>query len=81
VRRLAEATAPGQGDLLPGCCSDWILREWEQLRTHYAAAREAWIEGLLGLPRYDAAPAQAQRLRDHDPLRKSTYRRHIQIHA
>jgi len=78
---LEEAAALYRGDLLPSCYDDWIVPERERLRQAFAEALARLI-GLLEDQRdYRAAISYVRRLLRHDPLRETTYRRLMQLHA
>ena len=70
-----------QADLLPSCYDDWLLPIREELRNAYLQALADLVERLTQQGETRAALAQAQRLRQHDPLRESTYAQLMNLHA
>ena len=70
-----------QADLLPSCDDDWLLPIREGLRNTYLQALADLVERLAQQGETSAALAQAQRLRQHDPLRESTYAQLMHLHA
>jgi DNA-binding SARP family transcriptional activator len=77
---LEQAAQAYQGDLLPGCDGDWIETERERLRQEYGNA----LERLVGLHEqsrdYRAAIRHAQRLRQLDPVRETTWCTLMRLH-
>jgi DNA-binding SARP family transcriptional activator len=78
---LEEAVALYRGNLLPSCYDGWILPERERLRTAFVAALDRLIRLLESQQQYPAAIRYAERLLRHDPLRETTYRRLMRLHA
>lgn len=78
---LTHAADCYQGDLLPGCYADWALTEREQLGARYVVVLEQLIDALLELRQYEEALHWAKKLRDHDPLQESAYRRLMQVYT
>jgi DNA-binding SARP family transcriptional activator len=70
-----------KGDLLPECYDDWIAPERERLRQAYIAALERLVLLNEAQRDYGAAIGQAERLLNCDPLRETTYRRLMRLHA
>lgn len=81
VAALEDAVTRYTGDLLPDRYEDWILTARERLGRHYVVALEALID--LHQARGDITPAIAcaKRLLRYDPVRETTYRRLMQLHA
>lgn len=80
-RNLESAVRLYQGDLLPVCYDDWILPERERLRQIYSTTLEELIDNLEGQHNYHASIVYAEALLRHDPLRETTYRQLMWLHA
>lgn len=78
---LEKAIEHYQGDLLPGCYDDWILAPRERLSRMYIRAVDQLAQLLEAQRDYATALRYAQRLRRHDPLRETAYRRLMRLHA
>lgn len=70
-----------QADLLPSCYDDWLLPIRAGLRNTYLQALADLVERLTQQGETQAALVQAQRLRQHDPLRESTYTQLMHLHV
>ena len=78
---LEEAAALYQGDLLPSCYDDWIMRERERLHHAFSHTLERLILLHEEQRDYRVSIGHAERLLQHDPLHEATYRRLMQLHA
>lgn len=78
---LEEAIEYYGGDLLPGCYDDWLLALRERLSSVHTQAMDRLVRLLEAQRDYTAAIGYVQRLRRHDPLRESAYRRLMRLHA
>ena len=81
VAALEAAVAQYTGDLLPDRYEDWILAARERLGQRYVAALEELIDLQSERGEYKPAIAHAQRLLRYDPVRETTYRRLMHLHA
>lgn len=78
---LSGALALYRGDLLPHSYEEWIIAEREQLRSRYLHALQQWATLLYDQRRYEEAVLQAETLLQFDPLRESSYRLLMELHA
>lgn len=78
---LEEAVHLYRGELLPSCYDEWIEPEREHLRQQYIAALEALVQQLEALRAYAEAIRYAQLLLENDPIRETTYRSLMRLHA
>lgn len=69
------------GDLLPDCYDDWIHPERERLREEYCQAMVRLLQDREDARDYAAAVRYAQAYLQQDPLKESTYRRLMRLHA
>ncbi len=81
IVELARAIELYRGPLLPSCYDDWIAPERERLSQQYAQTLERLLVLLEGENHTDRAIGYAQMLLRHDPLRESTYRALMRLHA
>lgn len=81
VRALEEAVSRYAGDLLPSCYDEWIEPERERLRQRYMAALDQLVSWMETRRAYPGAIRYAQRLLHKDPLRETTYRSLMRLHA
>jgi DNA-binding SARP family transcriptional activator/Flp pilus assembly protein TadD len=80
-RALEEAVQFYAGDLLPGCYEDWIIPERDRLNQAYLGVLEELIELLDAEGDYSGAIRHARELLQQDPLRESTSRTLMELHA
>ncbi len=78
---LRSAVALYQGDLLAYSYEDWVLDERERLRSLYLHATQQLAVLLINRRNYDDALIQAEALLQRDPLRESSYRLVMEVHA
>lgn len=78
---LRAAVALYQGDLLAYSYEDWVLGERERLRSLYLHATQQLAVLLINGRHYDEALVQAEALLQRDPLRESSYRLLMELHA
>lgn len=78
---LEKAVGLYGGDLLPGSWDEWVLPERERLREQYLSVLEALAQRFEEQRKYRTALRYVQRLMREDPLRESTYRRLMRLHA
>lgn len=78
---LKEAAELYRGDLLPGCYEDWIEPERERLRHRYTEVLERLAAILEEHRAYGAAVSCAERLLRQNPLRETSYRSLMRLHA
>lgn len=80
-RALEQAMELYQGDLLPGCYDEWILKEREHLSQMFLEV----MEKLLCLQEregdFQGAIRIAQRLLREDPLQEASYRHMMRLYA
>ncbi len=78
---LEEAVRLYTGDLLPGCYDEWIEPKRERLRQQYIAALDRLVRLLEQQRAYQKAIPYAVRLLQEEPLRETTYRALMRLHA
>lgn len=81
VNALTRAVDLYLGDLLPEIYDDWVEAERERLRALYDEALEKLVAELEVTRRYPEALGYGSRLLQHDPLRESSYRTLMRLHA
>ena len=83
VRRAAleEAVELYVGDLLPSCYDEWIEPERDHLRQQYIGALDQLVRLLEHRRSYVDAIRNAKQLLQTDPLRETTYRTLMRLHA
>ena len=79
--RLRDAVAHYRGPLLDGTDDDWVVQERERLAARYAGALAELAELIAAAGDGARAVAYAERLLTFDPLRESTYRLLMRLHA
>lgn len=77
---LEQAAALYQGELLPACYDEWVLRERERLHQRFLSSVEQLVRLLEERHETSAAAGYAQQLLQADPLRESTYRTLMRLH-
>ena len=80
-RAIEEAVDLYRGDLLPSCYDEWIEPEREKLRQQYMAALDRLVRLLEQQRAYLEAIHYAGFLVRKDPLRETTYRTLMRLHA
>ena len=78
---LEQAVALYDGELLPGCYSDWLLAERDRLAQAYGAALERLATLCEERRDYARAIGHAQALLRHDPLHEPAYTQLMRLHA
>jgi DNA-binding SARP family transcriptional activator len=78
---LLQAIELYKGDLFPACYDDWILSIRESLRESYAEILDSIVQRGEDDRDYKQAISFAERALQVDPLRESTYRTLIRLHA
>lgn len=78
---LLQAVELYKGDLFPACYDDWILPFRESLRESYTEILDSIVERSEDDRDYKQAITFAERALQVDPLRESTYRTLIRLHA
>jgi DNA-binding SARP family transcriptional activator len=70
-----------KGELLPDCYDDWIQPKRESLREDFSNLLEKLIMDLEATRNYERAIRYAYVSLNHDPLKESTYRQLMRLHA
>lgn len=78
---LEEAVHLYRGDLLPSCYDEWIESKREQLRQQYILTLDRLVEHLEARRAYTDALRYAELALQKDPLRETTYRCLMRLHA
>lgn len=78
---LEEAMARYQGELLPGCYDEWILRERQRLFHLFLDVLERLLRLREQEGDYHGAICVAQRLLREDPLQETAYRHLMRLYA
>ena len=81
IAALERAVTVYEGELLPGCYSDWLLAQRERLAQAYGVALEQLVGLCEGRRDYRQAIGHAQTLLRHDRLHEPAYTQLMRLHA
>jgi DNA-binding SARP family transcriptional activator len=78
---FASAADAYRGDLLPQLYDDWVMESRTQLHNDYLSTLEQLAQEAENLREYPEAIRESRRLLRADPLRETTYRQLMRLHA